>query len=82
MSIDGMRQEDAPATVYFNILVARVYRKQFSLLDSRGVLFVVAVDLRTLGPHEVIGEIVESFPKVAWEEAVLTTQTAKSKIFV
>jgi len=27
MYIDGLRQGDAPATVYFNILVARVYRK-------------------------------------------------------
>ena len=27
ISVDGLRQGDAPATVYFNILVARVYRK-------------------------------------------------------
>ena len=27
MSAYGMRQGDAPASVYFNILVARVYRK-------------------------------------------------------
>jgi hypothetical protein len=27
MSIDGLRQGDAPATVYFNILVTRVYIK-------------------------------------------------------
>jgi hypothetical protein len=36
MSIDGQRQGDAPATVvYFNIMVARVYRKQLALLDGR-----------------------------------------------
>ena len=65
MSIDGLRQGDAPATVYFNILVARVYRKQLATLDGRGVFFAVADDLRVLAPPEVIGEIVEAFPKVA-----------------
>ena len=65
MSVNGLRQGDAPATVYFNILIARVYRKQLATLDGRGALFVVADDLRVLGPPEVIGEIVESFPKVA-----------------
>ncbi len=69
MSIDGLRQGDALATVYFNILVARVYRKQLATLDGRGALFAVADDLRVLGPPEVIGEIVAEFPKVAWEEA-------------
>ena len=82
MSVDGVRQGDAPATVYLNILVARVYRKQLSTLDGRGVLFAVADDLRVLGPQEVFGEIVEAFPKVAWEEAGLTTQTKKNRIFV
>ena len=65
MSMDGLRQGDAPATVYFNILVARVYRKHLSTLDDRGVLFALADDLRVLGPPDVIGEIVEAFPKVA-----------------
>ena len=69
MSIDGLRQGDAPATIYFNILVARVYKKQLATLDGRGVLFAVSDDLRVLGPPEVICEIVEAFPKVAWEEA-------------
>ena len=82
MSVDGLRQGDAPATVYFNILVARVYRKQLATLDGRGALFAVADDLRVLGPPEVIGEIVEAFPTVAWEEAGLTTQTKKNNIFV
>ena len=50
MSIDGLRQGDAPATVYFNILVARVYRKQLALLDGRGVLFAVSDDLRIQPP--------------------------------
>ena len=39
MSIDGLRQGDAPGTVCFQILVARVYKKQLALLDGRGVLF-------------------------------------------
>ena len=82
MSVDGLRQGDAPATVYFNILVARVYRKQLATLDGRGVLFAVSDDLRIQAPPEVIGEIVEAFPKVAWEEAGLTTHTKKTRIFV
>jgi hypothetical protein len=45
--------------------VARVHRKQLATLDWRGVLFAVADDLRVLCPPEVIGEIVEAFPKVA-----------------
>ncbi len=36
MSIDGLRQGDAPATVYFNILAARIYRKQLALLTEEG----------------------------------------------
>ena len=82
MSIDGLRQGDAPATVYFNILVARVYRKQLALLDGRGVLFAVSDDLRILGPPTVIREIVEVFPVTAWEEASLTTQTLKNRVYV
>jgi hypothetical protein len=82
MSIDGLRQGDAPATVYFNILGARVHRKQLALLDGRGVLFAVSDDLRILAPPPVIREIVEVFPVTAWEEAGFTTQTQKNRIFV
>ena len=71
MSIDGPRHGYAPATVYFNILVARVYRNQLALLDGRGILFVVTDDLRIImAPPTVIGEIVEVFPEVAWEELI------------
>ena len=65
MSIDGLRQGDAPASVYFNILVARVYKKQLATLDGRGVFFAVVDDLRVMGPPDVIGEIVEASRKVA-----------------
>ena len=82
MSIDGLRKGDALATVYLNILVARVYKKQLATLDGRGGLFAVSDDLRVQGQPEVIGEIVEAFQKVAWEEKGLTTQTAKNMIFV
>ena len=81
MSIERLRQGDAPDTVCFNILVARVYRKQLALLDGRRVLFSIADDLRILAPSVVIGENVEAFPKVAREEAGLATQTAKNIIF-
>jgi len=75
VSIDGLRQGDASATVYFNILVARVYRKHLALLDGRGVLFAVSDDLRIMAPLAIIREIVEVFPETAWEEAGLTTHT-------
>ena len=59
MSIDILRQGDAPATVYFKILVARAYKKQIATLDGRDVLFAVADDLRVMAPTpKVIGEIV------------------------
>ena len=75
MSIDGLRQGEAPARVYYNILVARVYRKQLALLDGRGVLFAVSNDLSIMAPPTVNREIVEVFPGTAWDEAGLTTQT-------
>jgi len=82
MFIDGLRQGNASTTVYFNIVVARVYMKMMATLDGRGAQFAVADDLRVLGSPEFIGEIVEAFPKVVWEEAGITTQTAKNMIFV
>jgi hypothetical protein len=64
MPNDGLRQGDAPATVYLNILVARGYIKQLALLDGRGVLFAVSDDLiRSLALLVVIREIVEVFPE-------------------
>jgi hypothetical protein len=82
MSCEGLRQGDAPATVYFNVLAARVYKKQLRILDGRGVRFAVADDVKLLGPPEVIAEMAEGFPTLAWEEARLTTQTEKNRIFV
>jgi len=35
MSCEGLGQGDAPATVYLNVLAARVYRKQLHALDGR-----------------------------------------------
>ena len=46
MSCEGLRKGDAPATVYFNVLATRGYRKQLRTLDGRGVLFVVADDVK------------------------------------
>jgi len=73
MSIDGLRQGNAPATVFFNILAARVYRKKLATLDGRGVLFAVADDVKIGAPPNVIGKIVNSFADIAWNEAGLTT---------
>jgi len=82
MSCEGLKQGDAPAIVYFNVPAARVYRKQMSMLDGKGVLFAVADDVKIMGPPEVIKEMAEGFPTLAWEEACLTTQTVKNRIFV
>jgi hypothetical protein len=38
--------------------------------------------VKILGPPEVIAEMAESFPALAWEEAGLITQTTNNKIFV
>jgi hypothetical protein len=51
MSIDGFRQGDGPATDYFNILTAWIYRKQLATLDGRGVLFAIADDVKIAAPH-------------------------------
>jgi hypothetical protein len=73
MSCEERRHGDAPATIYFNMLAARIYRKQLQVLDGRGALFAVADDVKILGPLEVIKELAEGFPTLAWEEAGLTT---------
>ena len=65
MSCEGLRQGDAPATVYFNVLAARVYKKQLQILNGRGVLFAVADDVKILGPPAVIKELAEGFPTLA-----------------
>ena len=46
LSIEGLRQGDASAAVYFNTLVVRVYRWLFAGLDGRGVLFAIADDVK------------------------------------
>jgi hypothetical protein len=73
MSCEGLKQGDAPATVYFNVLAARVYKKQLRILNGGGVLFTVVNDVKLLGTPEVIAEMAEGFPALAWEESGLTT---------
>ncbi len=34
MSCEGLRQGDAPAKVYFNVMASRVYRKQLQILNG------------------------------------------------
>jgi hypothetical protein len=82
MSCECLRQGDAPATIYFNVLASRVYKKQLHILNGRGVLFAVADDVKILGPPAVIKDLAEGFPTLAWEEAGLATQTVKNRIFV
>jgi hypothetical protein len=82
MCCEGLGQGDAPVTIYFNVLLARVYMKQLEVLRGRGVLQAMADDVKIMAPLEEIGEMAESFPALAWEEAGLTTQKIKNRIFV
>jgi hypothetical protein len=50
MSCEGLGPRDAPATVYFNVLAARAYRKQLQALDGRVALFAMADDVKIVGP--------------------------------
>ncbi len=52
------------------------------VLDGRGVLFTIADDVKISTTPKVTGEIVEVFANIAWQEAGLTTQTIKNKLFV
>jgi hypothetical protein len=82
MSIDGLGQGDAPATVFFIILASRIYRKHLATLDGRGVLFAISDDVKIGAPPNVIGEIVDSYADIAWNEAGLTTRVVKNIIYV
>ena len=82
MSVDGFRQGDAPASIFFNILAARIYNRQLATLNGRGVLLAIVGDVKIAAPPSVIAEIVDSFAEVAWLEAGLTTQVVKNRIFV
>ncbi len=42
----------------------------------------MADDVKIRGPPEVIKEISEGFPTLAWGEAGLTTPTVKNRIYV
>jgi hypothetical protein len=57
MSCEGLRQGDAPATVYFNILAAKVYMKHLQALNGRSVLFAIADDVKIIAPPAVIAEL-------------------------
>ena len=70
---EGLGQGDAPATVYFNGLAARVYKKQLRILNGRGVLFAATADAKILGPPEGLQDMAEDFPTLACKETGPTT---------
>jgi hypothetical protein len=65
MYVDGFRQGDAPASIFFNILAARIYRRQLATLNERGVLFAIVDDVKIAALLAVITEIVDTFSEVA-----------------
>ena len=77
MSIDGFRQGDAPASIFFNILAARICRRQLANLNGKGVLSAIVDDVKIAAPPAVIAEIVDTFANAAWNEVGLTTQVIK-----
>ena len=81
LSCEGLRQGDAPATIYFNVFSTKVYIKQHVLLKGREFLFAITDDVKILAPQAVIREWAESFPTISWEEEGLTTQTVKNRIY-
>ncbi len=50
MSWEDLRQGDAPASVYFKVLIARVHMKHIALLAGRGVVFTVAHGVKITSP--------------------------------
>jgi hypothetical protein len=66
MSMDCFRHGDAPASIFFNIMAARIYRRQLATLDDRGVLFDIVDDVKIAAPPNVIAEIVDTFSDIAW----------------
>jgi len=50
ISREGLRQEDAPSTVYFNVLAAKVYKKQLQKLMDTATLFTVSNDVKFVTP--------------------------------
>ncbi len=82
LSNDGLKQGDAPVTVYFDIIATRIYRKQLKVLNNRNFLFAVANDVRIVAHQTVIAEIVDAFASVACNQGDLSTQVVKNKIYV
>ena len=82
MSIDGLRQGDAPASIFFNILAAGIYARQLATLNGRGVLFAIVDDVKIAAPLAYIAEIVDTFSIFSWQEAGLTTHVVKNMIYV
>ena len=82
MSVDGFIQGDAPTSIFFIILAARIFMKQLASLNGRGVLFAIVGDVKIAAHATVIAEIVDSFVEVAWQVAGLSTQVVKNRIYV
>ena len=82
MPCEGLWQGDAPASAYVNVVIARVYTIQISLLAGRGSLFTVEDDVEILAPPAFIAELAEGFLALAWNEAGLKAQSVNNILFV
>jgi hypothetical protein len=82
MSCEGLRQGNAPVSVYFNVLMARVCKKHIVTLAGRGVLFAIVDVLKILAPPVVIAKLAEGLPALAWSEAGLKTQSVNNRLYV
>ena len=79
---DGLRQGETAANVFFNIMSARLYNPFTKILNGRGILLVIADDVKICTPPSVLAEIVGKLPALAMYEAWLTTQASKNRIYV
>jgi hypothetical protein len=52
------------------------------ILNGRGVLLVIADDVKICSPLFVLAEIVGKLPELAMSEAGLTTQASKNRVYV
>jgi hypothetical protein len=82
MSGEGLRQGEIAASVFFNIMVARLYIAMTKVLNGRGILLGLADDCNILGPPEVVNEVIQQLPALTMSEAGLNTQARKNRIYV
>ena len=79
---DGLRQGETIANAFSNIFATRLYRAFTKILNGRGILLVIADDVKICAPPSDLAEIVDRLPALAMSETGLTTQASKNRVYV